>query len=214
MSEILTNWLMLIAIFGVAVISPGPDFVVAVRNSILYSRRVGLWTALGFGCGVIFHVTYTIFGIAALIAQSIVLFNLLKYAGAAYLFYVGFKAIRSKGMSAEAQDDATNPASPKTMTDMQAFRSGFITNLLNPKATMFFLALFSQILQPDFSMLVQIGYGATCVIMVTVWFSLVATVLTTPAIKARFMKMTKWIDRTCGALFIALGVKLAFTKAV
>ncbi len=212
MSDIFMNWLVLVAVFGVAVVSPGPDLVMAIRNSVTYSRRAGVLTAIGFGLGVIVHVTYTLAGLAAIIAKSVLLFSILKYVGAAYLLYVGVKAIRSNGMSASDEPDV--PASRAVMTDLAALRSGFITNLFNPKATMFFLALFSQIIHPDYSLAVQALFGGTCVLMVMVWFSLVAVVLNAPAIKARFMRASKWIDRTCGAFFMALGIKLALTKAV
>lgn len=211
MSEILMNWLLLVTVFGVAVVSPGPDLVMAIRNSVLHARRAGVMTAIGFGLGVIVHVTYTIAGLAAVIAKSVLLFSILKYVGAAYLFYVGIKALRSKGMDASA---ATTEAGPIThMSDLQALRSGFITNLFNPKATMFFLALFSQIIHPSYSIMVQAAFGLTCVLMVMGWFSLVAVVLSTPAFKAKFLRASKWIDRTCGGFFIALGVRLALTKA-
>ena len=212
MSDVFMNWLLLVAVFGVAVVSPGPDLVMAIRNSVMYARRAGVMTAIGFGLGVIFHVTYTLAGLAAIIAKSVLLFNILKYVGAAYLLYVGIKALRSKGMSADATPEG--PVVHGTMSDFQAIRSGFITNLFNPKATMFFLALFSQIIHPDYSLAVQALFGLTCVLMVTAWFSGVAIVLNAPAIKARFLKASKWIDRTCGGFFIALGLKLALTKAV
>ncbi len=212
MSEILTNWLLLITVFGVAVVSPGPDLVMAIRNSVMYARRAGIMTAIGFGLGVIIHVTYTIAGLAAVIAQSVLLFNILKYIGAAYLIYVGVKALRSKGMDAGAADVEDGPAVKRHMSDLAAIRSGFVTNLFNPKATMFFLALFSQIIDPSYSIALQAGFGLTCVVMVTGWFSLVAVVLNAPAIKAKFMRASKWIDRTCGAFFVALGIRLALTK--
>lgn len=212
MSELLANWLLLVTVFGVAVASPGPDLVMAVRNSIMFGRRAGILTAIGFALGVIIHVAYTLAGLAAIIAKSVLLFTLLKYAGAAYLFYVGIKALQSRGMADTSALEATASAQA-AMSDLQALRSGFITNLFNPKATMFFLALFSQIIDPSYSLATQAGFGMTCVIMVGAWFSGVAVVLNTPAIKARFVRASKWIDRVCGGFFIALGIRLVLTKA-
>jgi len=203
-----TNWLLLVGVFTVALASPGPDFVMAVRNSIMHSRRAGIMTAIGFGLGVGFHVSYCLGGLAIVISKSILLFNILKFAGAGYLFYVGYQALRSKGFDAAADEDLK----PVAMSDIAALRGGFITNLFNPKATMFFLALFTQIIDPHIGMAQQVVYGLTCILMTMLWFSIVATVLTTPAIRARFLKMSKWIDRVCGGLFIALGIKLAVTK--
>jgi threonine/homoserine/homoserine lactone efflux protein len=92
--------------------------------------------------------------------------------------------------------------------------SGFLTNVLNPKATLFFLAIFSQFITPQTSWWVQGGYALTCIIMTGLWFSLVAMVLTHAPVRQFFLSFSKWIDRVCGGLFILLGLKLAFTKGV
>ncbi len=208
MDTFISNWLLLVAVFSVAVASPGPDFVMAVRNSVMGSRKAGIFTAIGFGLGVAVHVTYCLAGLAVVIAQSVMLFNIIKWAGAAYLFWVGYHALKSKGYD-PANVDMNGAAS---MTPVKALRSGFITNLFNPKATLFFLALFTQILSPDIAFGAKLIYGLTCVVMCMLWFSIVATVLTTPKIRAAFLRASKWIDRVCGALFIALGVKLAVAR--
>ena len=210
MQDFFINWGILIGVFTIALASPGPDFVIAVRNSIQYSRRVGILTAIGFALGVAVHVTYCLMGLATLISQSILIFNILKFIGAAYLFYVGISALRSKGFTMDEMSD-TRPK--QMMSDTQAIRSGFITNLFNPKATLFFLALFTQILDPNVSHWVSALYGVTCIAMTAIWFSIVATVLTTPKIRAQFMRCSKWIDRICGGVLIALGLRLALTKA-
>lgn len=205
------NWALLIGIFGMAVASPGPDFVIAVRNSVLYSRKIGILTAIGFALGVCIHITYALFGIAALIAQSVILFSILKYAGAAYLFYIGIKSLRSTGFHQD-KADKTKPLKKSHMSSWQALWSGFLTNVLNPKATLFFLAVFSQFIGPETSLTTQLIYGATCIIMTGLWFSIVAIVLTNPKIKTAFLRFTKWIDRICGCLLIGLGIKLALSR--
>ena len=208
MTSLLANWFLLVTVFSVALASPGPDFIMVIRNSMMQSRRIGILTAVGLGLGVSIHVAYCLGGLALVISKSIILFNVLKFIGAAYLFYVGYKALKSKGFQPEEAD----VEKPVSMSAFAAIRSGFITNLFNPKATMFFLALFTQIMNPNVGMLVQILYGATCILMTMAWFSIVATVLTTPWVRARFLRLSKWLDRVCGGIFIALGVKLAVTK--
>jgi RhtB (resistance to homoserine/threonine) family protein len=210
MQDFVTNWAILVGVFTIALASPGPDFVIAVRNSIQYSRRIGILTAFGFAAGVAVHVSYCLMGLATLISQSILIFNILKFIGAAYLFYVGVSALRSKGFT---MDDTTPHQEQKKMTDWQALQSGFITNLFNPKATLFFLALFTQILDPNIPHWASAIYGLTCILMTALWFSIVATVLTTPKIRGQFIKYSKWIDRVCGGVLIALGLRLALTKA-
>lgn len=209
MHSFFADWLLLATVFFVALISPGPDFIIAVRNSVIYSRRAGIITAIGFGLGVGVHVTYCLAGLAVVISKSILLFSIFNVIGALYLLYVGVNALRSKGFSEPGKTDET--ASP-VLTDRQALYSGFITNLFNPKATLFFLALFTQVMDPNSSVTHRIIYGVTCVVMTMLWFSIVATVLTTPRIKAKFLRASKWIDRICGVLLIGLAVRLAITK--
>jgi len=212
MEEILTNWILLIGIFVMALASPGPDFVVAVRNSITFSRMSGILTAIGFAAGVGVHVTYTLFGLATIIAQSVFLFSLIKYIGAAYLLYMGIQALRSQGF--DSQNSQINQKRKQTITPLQCLWNGFLTNVLNPKATLFFLAIFSQFIDPQTPIAVQAMYGATCIVMTGIWFSFVAVFLTTPKIKTAFLSMTKWIDKACGCMLIALSIKLALTKMV
>lgn len=206
------QWLTLIVVFSLATISPGPDFVMTVRNSLVYSRRAGVFTAFGFGLGVLVHVAYTVLGIAALIAQSILVFNIIKFAGAAYLIYVGTQALRSRGMGqAAVQEALTAETGQKTLSDKAALLSGFLTGVLNPKTSLFFLAIFSQIIRVDTPVAWLVTYGVTCSVIITIWFSSVAFALTQERVRGVFLKAGKWIDRTCGALMIALGIKVALT---
>lgn len=211
MDGIFINWILLTGVYCIGLASPGPDFVITVRNSISYSRKAGVLTAIGFAAGVAVHVTYTLFGLAALIAQSVLFFNIIKYAGAAYLLYMGVQSLRSQGFN--TQDTNIDKKHQNMISPMQCLWSGFLTNLLNPKVTLFFLAIFSQFITPQTPIAVQVFYGITCVLMTGLWFSIVAVFLTNSKIKALFLKFTKWIDKTCGVLLIALSIKLAFSKA-
>lgn len=210
MTEIWMNWILLVSVMGIAVISPGPDFVMVVRNSVLYSRKAGLLTAAGLSLSICVHVFYTLAGIATVIAQSVALFSLIKYAGAAYLFYIGLKALKSRGFKGDA--DYNIVKKDTYMTGFQALRSGFLTNLLNPKASLFFLAIFTQFVGPGTALSVQVFYGLTCAVIIWLWFSVVALVLTNVHIKSVFLKASCWIDRVCGVLMIGLGIRLALTK--
>lgn len=199
-------------VFGLAVISPGPDFVMVVKNSMIHSRRSGIFTSLGFGVAILIHVTYTVLGLAAVIAQSIMLFNIIKLAGAAYLIFIGIKAILSRGAAQNLADTENGSAQKSTLGDFASFCSGFFTNALNPKATLFFLAIFSQIIRPDTPFAWYVVYGLTCSVMVSGWFSLVSIVLTHKSVRGTFLRATKWIDRGCGLLMIGLGVKVAISQ--
>jgi len=91
-------WVTIFAVSLVAVVTPGPDFALTLRNSLAYSRRAGLYTAVGVGAGNLVHATYSLIGIGAVISKSILLFNILKWVGAAYLIYVGIKSLKARRM--------------------------------------------------------------------------------------------------------------------
>lgn len=215
MDPILTNWLLLAIIQAAATISPGPDFAMAVRNSIAYGRRTGIFTALGFSLGAGTHVWLVLFGFSVLIAQSVFLFNLVKYAGAAWLIYIGTKALlmKKENKTTASCDTATDHSQTKTMTTFEAIRCGYLTNLLNPKAVVFFTAVYAQFVAPHTPPEIQVLYCLTTVLITAAWFSLVAAVLTIPQLRIQFLKIRHWIECTCGAAMIALGLRLALTKA-
>src|SRR5262249_977644 len=102
LTSVFSAWLLLVAVFGVALVSPGPDFVMVVKNSLVHGRRAGILTSLAFALGVVIQVSYTLLGLGAIIASSVMLFNIVKSIGAAYLIYLGIKALRSKGVGIAA----------------------------------------------------------------------------------------------------------------
>lgn len=194
--------------FVAAMMSPGPDFLMVLRNSLGHSMRKGVMTAGGITAGNVIHMSYCLAGIGLLISKSLLLFSLIKTIGALYLLYIGAKALRSKGM----QPDALNAnAAPAPKTDYKAFANGFITNVFNPKCTLFFLALFTQMVSPSLPFSVQLAFCAICLLTVMIWFSLVATVMGVPKVRAAYVRASKAIDRIFGTFFIALGAKIAFS---
>jgi len=192
-----------------AVASPGPDFAVVVRESVAQGRRAGSWTALGVGCGIFVHVAYSLLGIGLIVSQSIVLFNLFKWLAAAYLVDLGWRALRARPMNLEAID-GTN--APVARSAWRAFVIGFVTNGLNPKATLFFLSLFTVVISPDTPLLVQAGYGLYLAGATALWFLLVAWLFSRGRVRAGFARMGHWFDRLTGAVLIGLGARLALSE--
>ncbi|MHA6197315.1 LysE family transporter [Pseudomonas wadenswilerensis] len=192
-----------------AVASPGPDFAVVVRESVTHGRRAGTWTAFGVGTAIFLHVGYSLLGIGLIVSQSIMLFNALKWAAAAYLVYIGFKALRAKPAAAGAE---SVQVSTVERTPRAAFVAGFMTNGLNPKATLFFLSLFTVVINPHTPLLVQAGYGVYLALATGLWFCLVAMLFSQARVRAGFARMGHWFDRTMGAVLIALGIKIAFSE--
>ena len=193
-----------------AVASPGPDFAVVVRESVANGRRAGTWTALGVGCAIFLHVTYSLLGIGLIVSQSIVLFSALKWLAAAYLVYIGIKALRAQPAAPGSEDVVI--AEPVHRTARGAFVSGFITNGVNPKATLFFLSLFTVVINPHTPLLVQAGYGLYLAVATAIWFCMVAWLFSQERVRAGFNRMGHWFDRMMGVVLIGLGVKVAFAK--
>ncbi|AYC31755.1 LysE family translocator [Pseudomonas cavernae] len=204
-----TEFLTVALVHLLAVASPGPDFAIVVRESVANGRRAGTWTALGVGGGIFVHVGYSLLGIGLIVSQSVLLFNALKWLAAAYLLYIGIKALRAKPAttSLESSTDA-----PLERSARGAFVTGFVTNGLNPKATLFFLSLFTVVIDPHTPLLVQAGYGVYLALATALWFCLVARLFSQARVRAGFARMGHWFDRAMGAVLIALGVKLAFTQ--
>jgi len=192
-----------------AVASPGPDFAVVVRESVAHGRKAGTYTAMGVGTAIFLHVGYSLLGIGLIVSQSIVLFNALKWAAAGYLLYIGFKALRAKPASAS---DAPVNVAAGDRTARGAFTSGFITNGLNPKATLFFLSLFTVVINPHTPLWVQAGYGVYLAVATGLWFCLVARLFSQERVRAGFARMGHWFDRAMGGVLVVLGLKLAFTE--
>lgn len=205
------EFLIVAGVHLLAVMSPGPDFVMMLRNSLIYSRKTALFSAVGLGLGILVHVTYSLFGIALIISQSLLLFNIVKYVGAAYLIYIGVQSLRSK----KAQQD---PAiimehKEKDISPFRAVRMGFLTNVLNPKATLFFLALFTQVINPSTSFIIKVAYGLEMSIVTALWFGVVAVFMTQPVIRKRFIRVKHYIERFFGAILIGLGIKVALSTS-
>ncbi|AHG18500.1 amino acid transporter [Chania multitudinisentens RB-25] len=198
--------LAVVIITLLAVISPGPDFAMVSRNSLLLSRRAGLLNACGIGAGVLIHVSYALIGLGMLILQSLWLFSFLKIIGAAWLIYLGINMLRQ---TYAPLPPPAQPALSTTASHLSALKTGFLTNLLNPKTTLFIVSLFMQIVSPQTSLAVQIGYGLFISLAHVAWFSIVALFFSSPGINAHFLRMRKGLDRLFGGILIAFGAVLA-----
>ncbi|WLH93172.1 LysE family transporter [Pseudomonas hefeiensis] len=202
----MTELIAVITITLLAVISPGPDFAMVSRNSLMLSRRAGVLTALGIGLGVLLHITYTLVGVGLLIQQSLWLFSTIKLFGAVYLIYLGVKMLRSKPSHVSA-DRAVAP-----LSDAAALRIGFLTNALNPKTTIFIVSLFMQVIRPETPLAVQIGYGAFISVAHMAWFCLVALCFSAGPVRDKLLAVRHWIDRAFGGLLVGFGLLLALAS--
>lgn len=207
----MTGWESQISIVAgvtvLAVISPGPDFAVTSRNSLLFGRRAGLATATGIACGVSVHVAYTLLGLGYVIATAAWVLEVLRYGGAAYLIYLGLTSFRSAKPQASLPDPKASEQSIWRM-----FRNGFLCNAFNPKTALFFIALFSQAVAPDTPVAAQGAFGLFIAGAHLLWFSMVACFLTHQKIERLFTKARHWLERLIGICLIGLGAKLAISQ--
>lgn len=192
-----------------AVISPGPDFMMITRNSLIYSRKAGMYSAVGLGFGILVHVTYSLIGIGYLISKSILLFSFIKYLGAAYLIYIGYKSITSKRDRTE--DNVV--VQKREISRWKAIQIGFLTNVLNPKATLFFLSLFTIVIDPKTPLGVKMFMGAEMSAVTVLWFVFVAYIFSHNLIKDRLNKVQHYAEKFIGAILIGLGVKVALSTS-
>lgn len=191
-----------------AVISPGPDFIIAVKNSLSYSRKTGIWTAVGFGLGISVHIFYCVAGLAFVISKSILVFNIIKLLGAGYLIYIGVKSIFAK--SSKIQVGTTQQKTD--ISPLEAVKIGFLTNVLNPKATLFFLSLFTLVISPETPSLILAILSVIMIVNTALWFSLVAIFFTQKRIRNAFDKFQGIFNKVLGGLLVSLGVKIALTQ--
>ena len=190
-----------------AAISPGPDFVMIVRNSLCYSRRSGIYTTFGIGLALGVHLLYCAAGIGYLISTSLILFSIIKILGAGYLIYMGVGSILAKKSSlelAEVKNDVD-------LTRFQAFRMGFLTNILNPKATLFLLSLFTLVIGNSTPLYIIVTISAIIIGTAIAWFTIVSIFLSQERVRNAFLKYEKGINRILGGFLIILGIKIAFT---
>lgn len=187
-----------------AAITPGPDFVMSVRNSLTYSRRTGIFTAMGFSLGIAVHVSYSIAGIAVIIARSLTLFTMIRYVGAAYLLYIGIRSIYAR-----SHIEVPHEKAARDISAMRAIRMGFLTNILNPNATLFILGLFTIVIEPGTPRSIMIVAGAIMVIQTFLWFSFVSVFLNEKHVRSFVDRFQGYFNMIFGGLLILLAIRIA-----
>lgn len=197
-----------------AVISPGADFAMVTRNSLLYGRRAGVLCALGIALGVQVHVFYTMFGVGLLIAHAPALLHGIKLVGAAYLVWIGWKTLSATPpQSAKTLGETSaEPAARRTLSTAAALRLGFFTNALNPKTTLFVVSTYTQVVHPGTPLAAQFGYGLFMSMAHAAWFALVATVFASGALRRSLVARQRMVDRIIGVVLIGLGLALGLAR--
>jgi RhtB (resistance to homoserine/threonine) family protein len=190
-------------------LTPGPDTVYILGRSVAQGREAGVASALGICLGSIFHTCAAALGLSAILATSALAFAAIKLLGGGYLIFLGIK------MLLDCRKQLSLPSNFRRRTTMAAFRQGILTNVLNPKVALFFLAFLPQFIDPASNMKVAafLALGLTFVTTGTIWCLLLAWFAAVFSERLRANEAVgQWLNRTAGALFVFLGLRLATTK--
>ena len=195
--------LIIIGVTFLVAVTPGPDMVIVMRNTVAGGRSAGLQTSLGILSGNLVHIGYCVVGIGWLISTSIVAFSILKYTGAAYLIYLGITSYRAKETSLGI--DKTPGNTPGRTWYLQ----GFINNVLNPKGALFFLGVFTMVITPDTSIATTtLLIGVMIAICAAFWLFFVST-LGHPSVRQFIERFQQAAGKIFGTLLVALGLRVA-----
>lgn len=197
-----------------AVASPGPDFAMVVRQSLIHGRRAAVWTSVGIGTAILVHVSYALLGIGILLKTYPVAFEVMKFVGAGYLAWIGIKGVMSRPRREVSESPFGLPgkARPAEPAPCAAWTTGFLTNVFNPKATLFFVAIFATIVDPRTPKVIQGAYGLWMSATTMAWFIAVSFLFTRERVRAAFIRGGYWIDRAMGCVLLALAAALAFAS--
>jgi RhtB (resistance to homoserine/threonine) family protein len=190
-------------------LTPGNDTIFILTKSIGQGRKAGIISVLGIGSGNIVHTVLAAFGLSLIIAKSILLFNIIKFAGAAYLIYIGFKMLADKSQL-RTEDIISN----ESVNYWKVYRDGIFTNILNPKVALFFMAFLPQFIDPNIknTVLPFLILGTTFITTGTIWCLILATFASAIFYRLKAnKKVSSYINRVCGLTMIGLGIKVALT---
>lgn len=187
-----------------AVMSPGPDLAMVSRQTLAYGRIAGIWTAFGIGSGISFHVAWAMFGMGWMLERFPALLEILRYGGALFLIVIGSRAIRAR----QATTGTTSREQAEPGSNAHHFGIGVMTNVLNPKALLFFMALCSAVITAATPVWLRLALGLWMVVSTAAWFSLVSFTLGHPRIRQRLVASGYLIDRAMGAILLALGIAM------
>ena len=192
-----------------ALISPGPDFLLVIRSALRNNRRHAVGVALGIALANGIYIVLCMIGVGAAIAHSMWLMFLLKIIGGVFLLYVAYGALRAKrsdyAFITQTPQNAQQKATPSFWAE---FFLGIASGLSNPKNIVFYLSLFSVVLTPQISMGLTVALGVWMVLLVFVWDAMIIFVLSQNKVRRAFGKVAFYMDKTAGILLGLMGGKL------
>ncbi|MBY8061258.1 LysE family translocator [Vibrio fluvialis] len=193
----------------IALMSPGPDVALVVQNATRYGRQTGVYIALGLSFGILLHSLLSLTGVSYLVHQQPLLFALLQLCGGSYLLYLGSGALRvTLANWSQAPGELSSKPELLLSNKRQAFSRGFMTNILNPKALVFFVSLMSTLVPAGMSL-----GGKSLALLILwslslLWFAALAWMLSTQRLQRKLQAASRYIDLLCGAIFTLIGVMI------
>lgn len=188
-----------------AAVLPGSDFVFVSQQTLACGRRARLVCALGIALGLGVHIAYSALGLAAVIASAAWLLTAIKIVGGGYLVWLGIKGLRAK---AQGRTVELRAAPQMAQSAAAGLWKGFLCNLLNPKAPVYLVSVFTVVLSPAMPLWQLAAYGVWMAALQFAWFAAVAFLLSVPRINRRFRQAGHWIDCVLGAVMALLGIKV------
>ena len=191
-----------------AVASPGPDFVLVSQQSFRYGRTVAIWTSGGIALGILFHVAISLTGLSLLLQNQPDLFWYLKLAASLYIGYLGFVSLISKE-SVNLQKISTE----KGDRYLKSISTGFFINVLNPKAFIFFITVFTLVINEDLGLFIKGLLGIYMSLATFIWFTFVSILLTNQIATERFKIAIPWLEKITGLFLIVLAVQIILIES-
>ena len=197
----LATWFSLLAICCLGAMSPGPSLAVVLRHTISNGRAHGMVTAISHAAGVAIWALLTVWGLAVLVVEWPLVYQLLTYAGALYLMWMGIKALRSKGAGPMHVEPVKAPIT-------EAARDGLMVSLLNPKLAFFFIALFSQFVSAELVLADKLIMMGTASVIDAGWYIIVALVLSHSQVLKKLQSKSATIDKISGVILLGLAMRV------
>ncbi|MBN1971960.1 MAG: LysE family transporter [Candidatus Delongbacteria bacterium] len=188
-----------------AVASPGPDFVIVLRQSLRLGKKASVYTSLGIGTGILIHIFYCVIGVGLLIKQHETLFLVFKIIASAYFLYLGLTSLISK--SREMVIESAKNGN-RDISFWKNYNLGLITNGINPKATIFFLSLYTVVISQNTPISHQIFYGVYMSIATAIWFSFLSLAFGSEKLRKRLVHWSKIIDKITAIVFVFLAIMI------
>tara|TARA_R110000744_G_scaffold372_10_gene1366 strand:- start:11971 stop:12606 length:636 start_codon:yes stop_codon:yes gene_type:complete len=208
--DLVQGLLLITSIHLLAAASPGPDFILVSQQTLSNGKQAGFMVSIGIALGLSVHIVYSALGLAAVIANSSTALWAIKIIGGCYLIYLGLQGLRAKAVN--EVNNVIEQKKIKKHSNLTAIAKGFLCNALNPKAPIYFVALFTVVLSPNLPTLHLVIYGVWMMILQLLWFSTVVALLSRPSVNAKFQRLGHWIDRVLGGAMILIGLKVLTSK--